>query len=609
LERPKKTTPSTWSNQAQLPRLPVPDLNESCEKLLQTLEPLAESPEQFQSLKSDVQEFLKPGGRGEELQKRLLEHEADCAKKVPAENWLEKWWLNLAYLAHRDPLPIYLSVHMGITTSYPVSRETRAATFAVNMIKFKEILEREELPPQRLPKMGNIPLCMDQFRRFFSCTRIPHEHMDELVIFPKEVSRHLIVLHHDHIYSIDAYPQGRHITELELKSQLDLIVSEERGQPRAIPVSLLTAGNRDHWARTREQLMEISATNKQNLETIESGLFVVCLDDDFPTTITEEVEFAMHSGNGRNRWFDKNYNIITFLNGHVAVNGEHTPYEATQPAHLFEWVLKKEQQSNFAAFNLDWKRPTFLERPKKLKWDLTPEILEAIKVVETEFLAHVKRPDVDLFQFTGYGNQLIKKVARVSPDSWMQFAIQLAYYRMYKKVVPTYETASLRQFLNGRTETCRPATVTSVEFCKKFDDPAVSRQEKLELFRKSVAGHINYMMECFNGRGWDRHVLGLRVLAATDETTPALFNNELFKRANKFTLSTSNISPGRYFCGGFGIIDPDGYGVCYLIEKEYIWINICSDRNCKETTTKRFKKILIQTLFDLEFLFSSQNPL
>jgi len=149
----------------------------------------------------------------------------------------------------------------------------------------------------------------------------------------------------------------------------------------------------------------------------------------------------------------------------------------------------------------------------------------------------------------------------------------------------------------------------SVEFCKKFDDPAVPRKDKIELFRKAIAGHINYMMECFNGRGWDRHVLGLRILAATDDTPPSLFTNELFKRANTFTISTSNISPGRYFCGGFGIIDPEGYGVCYLIEKEFVWINISSDRNCKETSTKRFKKILIQTLFDLEFLFSSQNSM
>lgn len=566
---------------------------------------MASSPEQYESLKKDVEEFLKPGGRGRKLQEKLLNHDKECEKIN--ENWLEKWWLNLAYLAVREPLPIYLSVHMAVTANYPVSRETRAACVMVNMIKFKEIMDKEEYPPQRLPKLGNMPLCMDQFRRFFSCVRVPHEHMDEYVVYPPSVSKHLIVLHRDHIYQVDAYPHNRHITEPELKSQLEWIVAQEKNQPRAIPVSLLTAGNRDLWGRTRERMIETSAINKHSIEVIESAIVVVCLDDEFPTSINEEIEFAMHSGNGKNRWFDKNLNLNFFLNGHVSVTGEHTPLEATQPAHMFDWVFKKEAQNNYAVFNLEWNRPTDLQYPKKLSWEIDSETLAAIEQVDKEFKEHVKRPDVDLFQFTGYGNQYIKKAARISPDSWIQMAIQLTYYRMYQKTVPTYETASLRQFKHGRTETCRPATMASVEFCKAFDDPKLSKQHKLDLFKQGVSGHVNYMMECFNGRGWDRHILGLRILASEEDSTPALFNNPLFKRANQFTLSSSNISPGRTFCGGFGIIDPEGYGVCYLIEREYIWINVCSDRNCKETSTKAFKKVFLKTLFDLSDLYSGAS--
>lgn len=43
----------------------------------------------------------------------------------------------------------------------------------------------------------------------------------------------------------------------------------------------------------------------------------------------------------------------------------------------------------------------------------------------------------------GYGKS-VPKNCRLSPDGWFQMAMQLAYYRMYKKVVLTYESATTR---------------------------------------------------------------------------------------------------------------------------------------------------------------------
>ena len=65
------------------------------------------------------------------------------------------------------------------------------------------------------------------------------------------------------------------------------------------------------------------------------------------------------------------------------------------------------------------------------------------------------------------------KKAKVSPDGWMQMAFQLAYYRQHGKSVPTYEAASTRKFLTGRTETVRTLSVDSVAFTKAWEDENV----------------------------------------------------------------------------------------------------------------------------------------
>jgi carnitine O-acetyltransferase len=63
--------------------------------------------------------------------------------------------------------------------------------------------------------------------------------------------------------------------------------------------------------------------------------------------------------------------------------------------------------------------------------------------------------------------------AQVSPDSFIQQALQLAWYKDQGYVSPTYESASTRGFLHGRTETIRSVTTDSRAFVKAMLDPKV----------------------------------------------------------------------------------------------------------------------------------------
>lgn len=64
-------------------------------------------------------------------------------------------------------------------------------------------------------------------------------------------------------------------------------------------------------------------------------------------------------------------------------------------------------------------------------------------------------------------------IAKVSPDSFIQQALQLAWYKDQGYVTATYESASTRGFLHGRTETIRSVTAESRAFVKAMLDYSV----------------------------------------------------------------------------------------------------------------------------------------
>src|SRR5689334_318785 len=97
---------------------------------------------------------------------------------------------------------------------------------------------------------------------------------------------------------------------------------------------------------------------------------------------------------------------------------------------------------------------------------------------------------------------------------------------------------------------------------------------KAQLGREALAAHTKYMADAVDGRGCDRHLLGLRMLIAPDEPKPAIFTDPAYAKTSHWNLSTSQLS-SEYFDGyGWGEVVPDGFGIAYMIKEDSLRFNV-----------------------------------
>lgn len=76
-------------------------------------------------------------------------------------------------------------------------------------------------------------------------------------------------------------------------------------------------------------------------------------------------------------------------------------------------------------------------------------------------------------------------------------------------------------------------------------DPNVSKETRAQLLKEAINSHKNYMNKATRGMACDRHLLGLRILAAEamqkGEITdmPSIFKDPAYAKSTTWYLSTS----------------------------------------------------------------------
>ena len=593
----------TFGNQSRLPRLPVLDLDETCDKFMAWVTPLLDEPELAQTQEAVAAFRSEDGPR---LQQALLEW---AQQDIP--NWLEPFWDDM-YLESRIPIAININYFLLLKDppAGALPQIKRAARLIISLLKFKTLLDTEELEPDQL---HGRPLCMMQFRQLFSTTRVPHKQRDHLRSpvstqnpTPADAT-HIVVLRKGHIFRLEVLTETGHIRSVaDLEHDLESILKLSKTQvPDEAAVGLLTTMNRDEWAAARERLLNIDPQNANFFEAIETAFFAICLEDETLEVDAELAHLMLH-GDGRNRWFDKALQFIVCPNGKAALNGEHSGHDATTSLRLVNAISQDDGQIAEAPQPQGETRP-----PQRLEFRLDDALSQVIQKAAREFDAFVADTQIRVLEFNQFGKGLIKSL-KVSPDGLVQLAAQLAQYRLFGRNYSTYESVMTRLFLHGRTEAMRSVTPEVVRFVKTMTTDEVDETAKVNALHQAIRAHLDRVKACRAAAGVERHLFGLlNIYKRKGEEldilqAPEIFNSPGWLALRHDTLSTSNGSSDALDMFCFGPVVNDGFGIAYLIQNERI-VFVVTSRTAMTEKLEKFVGYVEEALLKMTELL--EKPL
>lgn len=109
------------------------------------------------------------------------------------------------------------------------------------------------------------------------------------------------------------------------------------------------------------------------------------------------------------------------------------------------------------------------------------------------------------------------------------------------------------------------------------------------------------MADAVEGKGVDRHFLGLKSLIKDGEETPELFKDPSCAFSCHWFISTSQVTSEYFDSWGWGEVVPDGYGVPYMIKEDSIHFNV-SSRHLKSNVLCHY---LMESLDEMKAIFPS----
>ncbi|GKY99518.1 hypothetical protein MPSEU_000906000 [Mayamaea pseudoterrestris] len=597
-----------YSNQAKLPRLPIPSLEETAENFLQSALPLAKSKEQVDTLLAAAKVFPEQAAH---LQQRLLQRR----QEYNDSSWLQHWWNEQVYLQCRDAL-FYSSFFYRLAYDDSCRRDgtLRAAAALQALTILSQRVCSGRMPPDTAGR-SKIPLCSTQYKYLFHSCRIPQPKQDLYRIYspntitPTPIRLHVAVACKGQFYKVYVTDDdGRVYCRAALQKALRKCREQSmRDHDKALPeLGWLTATNRNTWSDTYK-IITNDAQLSTALHDLQSALCILSLDDnpDDPTCVPTEAQHAAQIWHGNitnsaNRWMDKSMQITVNEIGGLGYVGEHSMMDG-MPAMMVSHYLMNQGRvdrgdaKNTSPVNVLPDEPVniFKSAFRALDPSLQREVETRVHAARQEATDIILNYGIDVLTFQHFGSDTIKMTG-CSPDAFAQMAIQLACYRIYGEQVGTYEATQMRAFLHGRTETTRSVSLASQAFVKAMCASNIDDSKKHELLLQACKVHAETTRKAAGGTGVDRHFYGLTNVLKPGEPTPSLIDHELTKVSKRWKVSTSTV-PGVQ-CG-FSSVEHDGVGIGYDVKGKQIVFTVTGQS--KVVNVRCLNKLLSDALNEM----------
>jgi carnitine O-acetyltransferase len=455
---------------------------------------------------------------------------------------------------------------------------------------------------------------MEQNKFLFSTTRIPGGDQDT-VRSPYSAEwpgpspfGHIVVFHHGHAFRMVVLgPDGPHSLG-DLTDGLEAILKAGTNPaPTDTSIGRLTTMARAEWAATRQRLAALDPANAAALETIETALFCVCLDDVVPDDTLAACDLLLHGDSG-NRWFDKAVSFVVFADGTAGINVEHCDLDGTTILHFVDALAAATAEEHAAVAGAVSQGLPEIEPVEVV---LDAELRAAVRAAGDAFTAYADANATTRVALPGFGSDRIKQLG-VSPDAFVQMSYQLAHQRTKGLVGATYESIATRQFQNGRTEAMRVVTPEAVDFVAAMDDPSATPDDRRAALRAATDAHVARARACQRGDAPEQHLWELLLVQQREGEAlggvacepMALFDSPGWKVMRDDYLSTSSAPSVNIQHFGFGATSSRCIGVAYLLLPDRLHLYLSTPRPVAEAMY-RFGAEVRSALSEMEELLTS----
>ncbi|NKY86690.1 choline/carnitine O-acyltransferase [Nocardia veterana] len=602
-------TDRTFAFDDQLPRVPLPTLEDSCARFLEWSRPLL-SEDEYAATERAVADLLRADGPA-----RILHADLERFDRTPGVgSWLDEFWPS-RYLGRRDRIAVNANFFFLFRDDTPLARSTseqqaeRAAALITAAVDYKLRLDREEIPP--VVQRG-APLSMAQNKSLFSETRIPGDPQDTVRMpytdeWPgPSQARHIVVFHHGVMFRMEVIgASGVPHATADLADGLRAVLKAAPEQaPVDTSVGHLTTLARAEWAGVRSGLAA-DPVNAAALDTIETALFCVCLDDVVPADRLAACDQLLHGDSG-NRWFDKAVSLIVFADGSAGINVEHCGLDGTTILSFVDALLEQTAAEHAASSGA---QPQGLPSVEPIEFRLDDELRGTVAAAAADFAQFVADNATTTVSFDRFGTTRAKQLG-ISPDAFAQLSYQLAHQRSKGMLGATYESIATRQYRNGRTEAMRVVTPQLQEFVAAMDDSSADAAAKLTAARAAATAHVERAKQCQRGEAPEQHLWELQWVqrrrgAELGATEPMPFFDSpgwIITRDDYLSTSSAPSANIEYF--GFGCTSEKCIGVAYVLLPDR-WNIYLATPKAVAAQMYRFAEELRRAVAELEELLAS----
>ncbi|KAK7222876.1 hypothetical protein V2G26_010879 [Clonostachys chloroleuca] len=491
--------------------LPIPLLSDTLNRFKESRRAVASDTEQHITA-SAVQTFEE--GVGLKLQKRIEDAGPDAISDA---------FDQLIYLEWREPLMEQGQFYFVHSLEAPVhSQLARAATLTMATIQFERLLVAGQIAPHSL---HGVPVSSKGHEWLFATTRRPGLVADQMIRYPPNST--VAILRRGHVFLLELPSRD---TEMELPriytAYQEIIKASEK---HAVPVCTLTSNDRVTWTKARANL-ESNTDNASTLASIESAAFVVCLDDEEPTTAGERhMQFLLNgtSHHMENRWTDKPFQLAVTANGISAGIYDHSKVDGLNGRAMHRYITR-------SLFGFPSSEPESLvvnlsSYPvREVTWNLTPLTMHDIELAQQRCKTSYHALDYQTFQASNLNPTQLRNY-RVSPNATAYLTTALAAYLVDGKVRPSWEVVSQAQYARGRIEWVQ--TVTPA--VRNFIEAAAASYATRDMFNAAASSYSRAISTAAAGQGFVNHLYALRMALKPGEDVPEIFGTHAWQATRR----------------------------------------------------------------------------